>query len=1756
MITVNNWEIPQKLDPYNPSGRGWAERVEDFMKKYATVINSATGKFTVSATSPSSDFFQIIGSDGTVVAVFDTSANSFRLTGTSASKVMVTDANGNIKTSPVASSQLTYLSGVTSDIQIQINNKADTASLSAYALASTSANYLTSAVLSGYIPQSTSATFALASTSANYIQVSTSGQFATSGHIHSVATSAVNGFLLSSDWTTFNSKASTSSLSAYIPQSTSATFATSASLSAYALASTSANYLTSAVLSAYIPQSTSGTFALASTSANYIPQSTSAVFALASTSANYIPVSTSGQFATSASLSSYALSASLSAYASTASLSAYIPQSTSATFALASTSANYATSAMLSAYQPIDDALTALATISGTTGLVTMLSTTSATTRTLSAGSSKVTITNADGVVGNPTIDVVTSAIVGYISASNVIYTKTNAISATSFSAVSNVQSAVDRVVTERHQILYVKTSTSASIALTSATTSAVGNTDGIIVTQDDLVLVRSQAGNIGNGVYVVQSSGTWSKDYRYDTEKNVRVTDIYVENGNTFKGTWWTCALSGGNIVSGAAVSATPFSQIPAGIGTSAHTAAAGNHAHTGTYIAAGGAAPMIPRSVTTSTIAVSHIANFLSGTGTIVIGTSAATISAAINSTNPEKLVISADSATSVTMVGIKTSANAYRQVLIQNFAAGTSASTDLVINNDAGTETSNYVDLGINSTAFTDPAYSAMGPGDAYLYNQNADLVIGVASATKAMSVIAGGTTSDKVVGLFDENGYSTQNDKNIVLSGNSKLYVNGTQFGTRNLGDVSAVAPSNGQALVWNSANSVYIPNVILTSASLTPYALASTSANYIPVSTSGQFATSASLSSYALSASLSAYALASTSANYIQQSTSAVFALASTSANYIPVSTSGQFATSASLSSYALSASLSAYALASTSANYIPQTSSATFALASTSANYIPQSTSAVFALASTSANYIPQTTSGTFATSASLSAYALASTSANYIQQSTSAVFALASTSANYIPQSTSATFALASTSANYIQVSTSGQFATSASLSAYIPQSTSATFALASTSANYIQVSTSGQFSLSGHTHAVATSAANGFLLSADWSAFNNGGTFSVSAHMNHGWPLDVNGDEYVNLNYISSTRTFTVSAKPGNSTFDVWVKGQKFTSATASIQHAATSATGYFIYFTSAGALSADSTFWNLREVSPTAYVYYSSAVGAVSGVDGILVNELHNWKRDPEWHKNHHLTDGTKTYGSGFTISNYATTTDTDNSKKFIIATGNVADEDIFITTSASTSGSYTVLYLRSGTDWIWEKQLSLPALLSAGQTSAQALGVYYVTSGGTKTMIAPINGNNQYVNYYVFVTTSETSAFQYILIPGQTVYTSLANAQAESWTSLAYGNIPLQEFAPLYQLTYVVKQTGGGGTNYPNSTGHFGLAAAPVRIVGSVANITGATTSTVYATNVVVSPTINSNGNVQASLTSLDSGSLSVLPAQTSGGVLFNNNGTISASNNVILSANNLGIGKIPDGTATFDVSGNVSVATNVNGQVFNTFSNNSTSASAEVWVGSQADLSSIRMISWSSNRSGTFLGINKTGRSCLNTSNDMLIGTSSGIYLGTTSTSDVVVLTNNIERMRFTSAGVIQAKSLSGTSVPRLVMADTAGNLSVSAVYVSNVLSSAGSTSAITWDASLYDSMTCDLSGVSTNSTITISNLAVGGKYQLLVKQHLTAAKTLALSATGYTIKTPGAAGYAISTTLSAVDLLSMTVMRPNELLVVINKAFA
>jgi hypothetical protein len=105
-------------------------------------------------------------------------------------------------------------------------------------------------------------------------------------------------------------------------------------------------------------------------------------------------------------------------------------------------------------------------------------------------------------------------------------------------------------------------------------------------------------------------------------------------------------------------------------------------------------------------------------------------------------EKLLIDAGATGSYNAIVARGTLNNYFQLNIQNKSNGTSASSDVVATADNGTETANYVDLGINSSTNTQNVMGAAN--DAYLYTTGNNFLIGTGTAAKALVFMTGGTT----------------------------------------------------------------------------------------------------------------------------------------------------------------------------------------------------------------------------------------------------------------------------------------------------------------------------------------------------------------------------------------------------------------------------------------------------------------------------------------------------------------------------------------------------------------------------------------------------------------------------------------------------------------------------------------------------------------------------------------------------------------------------------------------------------------------------------------------------------------------------------------------------------------------------------------------------------------------------------------------------------------------------------------------------
>ena len=190
--------------------------------------------------------------------------------------------------------------------------------------------------------------------------------------------------------------------------------------------------------------------------------------------------------------------------------------------------------------------------------------------------------------------------------------------------------------------------------------------------------------------------------------------------------------------------------------------------------------------------------------GTTTFIVTSVGSTALVGIGTTNPQYIFTVTDTGTPATtgltncLADFTTTANSYGQINLRNTSTGTNASSDIVITADNGTDSSNFIDLGINNSGFSVGSWTINGAVDGYLYTSNTNLSIGVAAANKYLSFFTDGTliSNERMrvnaigVGIGTTNPTST-----LTVTGSgtttTQLYVSGVgTFQSSNLKIVGA------------------------------------------------------------------------------------------------------------------------------------------------------------------------------------------------------------------------------------------------------------------------------------------------------------------------------------------------------------------------------------------------------------------------------------------------------------------------------------------------------------------------------------------------------------------------------------------------------------------------------------------------------------------------------------------------------------------------------------------------------------------------------------------------------------------------------------------------------------------------------------------------------------------------------------------------------------------------------------------------------
>jgi hypothetical protein len=118
-----------------------------------------------------------------------------------------------------------------------------------------------------------------------------------------------------------------------------------------------------------------------------------------------------------------------------------------------------------------------------------------------------------------------------------------------------------------------------------------------------------------------------------------------------------------------------------------------------------------------------------------------------------------------------------NSFSQINYQNLNAGTSASTDFVATADNGTDSTNFVNFGINSSTYNLGTFTITGANDGYMFSQSSNLAVGTGAAATSVKFFQGGTLAANEVARFAPTTNNLLVGTTSDGAGTSKMRVNG-------------------------------------------------------------------------------------------------------------------------------------------------------------------------------------------------------------------------------------------------------------------------------------------------------------------------------------------------------------------------------------------------------------------------------------------------------------------------------------------------------------------------------------------------------------------------------------------------------------------------------------------------------------------------------------------------------------------------------------------------------------------------------------------------------------------------------------------------------------------------------------------------------------------------------------------------------------------------------------------------------------------
>lgn len=281
--------------------------------------------------------------------------------------------------------------------------------------------------------------------------------------------------------------------------------------------------------------------------------------------------------------------------------------------------------------------------------------------------------------------------------------------------------------------------------------------------------------------------------------------------------------------------------------------------------------------------------------------------------------------------------------------------------------------------------------------------------------------------------------------------------------------------------------------------------------------------------------------------------------------------------------------------------------------------------------------------------------------------------------------------------------------------------------------------------------------------------------------------------------ISFNDATREFTIA--PASGSYDVYVKGAKYTKSTSLTTTISTSTGNHYIYFDASGNLVNTDVFSSniFLDNAFVSIVYWNNTTGS----HVYFANERHGLVMDGMTHTYLHTVFGAR-FLSGGALQNFSVDGTGNNATdaQFTSDSGSIRDEDLLIQYLAQTQ--IPILY-RINTEWRKKTADAYPVIYSgtAGYTGANGRLPYNLLSGGNWSLSEV--PNNQYVLVHIFATNDIDNPV--VGVQGINAYNSVSGARTGAISEItALTGLPFAEFVA---LGTVIFETANTYTNVPKA-----------------------------------------------------------------------------------------------------------------------------------------------------------------------------------------------------------------------------------------------------------------------------------------------------------------------------------------------------------